>query len=155
MHGKFADTAFARLYLWTSAAKYTMGIFFVMFVSLYLFLGFISEGAAVTLDFFTAIQMVCACLLIGFARQGIVPNDRLTKPRCVLWVGVSTLVTLVFSLLFGWFEKFPPWCLIMFLAMTVVGMAAALLGHFIELYRETRLLNHQLEKFQQRPGRED
>jgi len=148
MRSKFEDTGFAHLYLQAATAKYTMGIFFMLLVFLYLLLGIVSHGPAVALDFFTAAQMACACLFIGFMRLGVVPNDKLTKPRCTLWVGFNALLTLAFSLVFGWFAAFPRWCLIVFLASIVVSSAAVLLGHFIELHRETQRLNHQLEKYQ-------
>ena len=155
MRDKFENSGFARLYLWSAKAKYTMGMFFLIVVILYLFLGFICEGPAVTLDFFTALQMAGICLFIGFSQQGIVPNEKLTKSRCVLWIGLNTLVTLTCSFLFRWFAAFPAWCFIVFLAVVVVGMAGVLLGHFFELHRETQRLNRQLEKFQRRQMREE
>ena len=155
MHNKLENSGFARLYLWTAKAKYTMGMFFLIFVILYLFLGFIGEGPAVMLDFFTALQMACVCLFIGFSRQSIVPNEKLTKSRCILWIGLNTLVTLACGLLFRWFAAFPAWCFAVFLAVVVVGMAGVLLGHFFELHKETQLLNRQLEKFQRKQTREE
>ena len=155
MRNKLENSRFARLYLWTARAKYTMGMFFLIVVIFYLFLGFVSEGPAVTLDFFTALQMACVCLIIGFTRQGIVPNEKLTKSRCILWIGLNTLVMLACSFLFHWFAALPTWCLVAFLAVAVVGMAGILLGHFFELHKETQLLNRQLEKFQRRQTREE
>lgn len=153
MRHQFEDSGFAGLYLWTAKAKYTMGIFFLMFVLVYLIFGMIGEGPSHLLDFFTAIQMMFACFFIGIAQQGIVPKEKLTKARGVLWIIVSVLITLSFSLIFGWFSAFPSWCLILFLVLLSMGMAALLLGHYIELHRETQTLNRQLEKFQ-RQGKE-
>ena len=155
MGDKLENSGFARLYLWAATAKYTMGIFFMLFVFLYLSLGFIIKGSTVKLDLFTAMQMVCVCLAIGLLRQGIAPNNKMTKPRCFLWIALSGTLTLAASLIFGWFSPFPPWCFIVFLVIAVVGMPAALLGHFFELRRETQLLNRQLEKFQRRQTREE
>ena len=155
MQGKFGDTGFARLYLWSASAKYTMGIYFLVFVFLYLFLGFASAGPAATLDFFTAMQMAVASLLIGLGRQGIVPGHRLTRPRGILWMVLSIVVTVAFGLVFEWFSAFPGWCLPAFLAIVTLCGAAALLGQFFELYRETRQLNRQLEQYQRRTAQEE
>jgi|GEM_PF-913860 len=155
MQGKFGDTGFARLYLWSASAKYTMSIFFILFVLLYLFLGFAAAGPDVTLDLFTALQMAFAGLLIGLMQQGIIPSHRLTRLRGALWAMLSILVTVAFSLIFGWFSGFPGWCLPVFLAVVLVCDGAALLGDFFELYRETRQLNRQLEQYQRRADREE
>ena len=155
MQGKFGDTGFARLYLWSASAKYTMGIFFLVFVFLYLFLDFVSAGPAATLDFLTALQMALASLLIGLGRQGIVPVHRLTRLRGILWVALSAVITVAFGLIFGWFAAFPRWCFPVFLAIIVVCGAAALLGHLFELHRETRQLNRQLEQYQRRVEQEE
>lgn len=153
MRHQFEDTGFARLYLWSAKAKYTMGILFLVFVLAYLLFGIISEEPNHLLDFFTAIQMMFACFFIGIAQQCVVPKEKLTKSRGTLWIIISVLITLSFNLVFGWFSTFPPWCVILFLTLLVMGMAALLLGHYIELHRETRALNRQLEKFQKQGKR--
>ncbi len=154
MNHKFEDTGFARFYLWTAKAKYTMGILYLAFTLVYLFFGFITDSPAV-LDFFTAIQMMFACFFIGIAQQLLAPQRSLTKARCLLWVAVSTLITLSFSLVFRWFSAFPLWCFVVFLVVLIIGMIALLLGYYIELRRETQALNRQLEKFQSQIMREE
>ena len=151
MKEKFGDTGFARLYLWTAKAKYTMGIFYLAYTLVYLILSAIASESKVALDLFTAIEMMFCCFFIGLAQQGIVPLDKLTKPRCAVWAGTGLLITMGFSLVFGWFSPFPPWCFILFLIMVAMGMLALLLGSFIELYWETKILNRQLERFQNKP----
>ena len=147
----FAETGFARLYLWTAKAKYTMGILYLAYTFVYLILGVIASETEVALDLFTAIEMMFCCFFIGLAQQGIVPLGKLTKPRCAVWTGTGLLITVGFSLAFGWFSTFPSWCFVLFLVMLAMGMLAVLLGSFIELYWETKLLNRQLEKFQNKP----
>ena len=155
MNHQFEDTGFARLYVWVARAKYTMGIFYVLFVFVYLLFGLISEGPAVTLNLFTAIQMGCACFLIGFAQQGIAPKEKLTKVRCLLWVLTGVVIAVAFSLAFGWFAAFPLWCPILFFVFLVLSMTAMLLSSFLELHRETRVLNRQLGRFQKKPAGEE
>lgn len=145
---EFKNSGFAKLYLWTTKAKYTMGIFYVAFVMFYLLFGLISEGPAVTLDFYTAIQMVFACFFIGIVQQAILPVEKLSRPRCILWIISGVLVTLAFSLVFGWFRPFPLWCFIVFLVLTAAAMVAMLLSYYLELHRETKRLNRGLAQFQ-------
>lgn len=150
MQKQFNETGFAKLYLWTAKAKFTMGIFFVAFVLAYLFFGFITEGTTASLGFFTAVQMMFACFFIGIAQQLILPTDKLTKPRCILWIAVGVAITFVFSLVFGWFAGFPLWCGIAFIVVLTMGMVAMILSCYLELHRETKLLNKQLVQFQSR-----
>jgi hypothetical protein len=148
MHDKIKNSGLARLYLWVTKAKYTMGIFFVGFVIVYLFFGLVSGGALVTLDFFTAVEMVFACFFIGLSQQIIIPLDRLNRSRCALWILSGELITLVFSLVFRWFERFPLWCFISYMIFIALGMGAVILGYYLELSRETQRLNRGLEQFQ-------
>lgn len=152
---KFKNSGFAKLYLWTTKAKYTMGIFYVAFVMFYLLFGLVGDGPAITLDFFTAVQMVFACFFIGIVQQAILPVEKLNRIRCVLWIVSGVLITLAFSLGFGWFSAFPTWCFIVFLLITAAAMVAMLLSYYLELHRETRRLNRGLAQFQkQAPKRE-
>lgn len=148
MHTSFLGSRFARLYLWFAKAKYTMGIFYVAYVFFYLLLGLISEGPAVTLDLYTAIEMLFACFFIGVIQQAMLTVDKLSRTRCALWIVSGTLITLVFSLAFGWFEDFPTWCFVVFHIIMALGMGAMILVYYIDLNKETRLLNAKLEQFQ-------
>lgn len=144
------NSGFARLYLWTTKAKYTMGIFFVMHVLIYLLLGLLAEGAAITLDFFTAFQMMFSCFSIGVLQQVLLPAEKLSRARCALWVGSGVAVPLLFNLVFGWFQPFPRWCLLVFLLFTALGMMAMIVAYYLQLHRETKHLNQRLEQYQKR-----
>lgn len=148
MKTRFSDSGFARLYLWISKAKFTMGIFFMAFALVYLFFGFITEDPPITLGLFPAIQMLFAAFFVGIAQQAILPVDKLSVPRGILWVAAGLLITLGFSLGFGWFALFPAWCLPVFLFVLTLGMIAMIISHCLELRRETKLLNRQLAQFQ-------
>lgn len=148
MQIKFTNSRFARLYLWMTKAKYTMGMFFVVYVFLYLIFGYIAFDTPMLLDLPTAIEMTFACFFVGLTQQIILPVDRLSKPRCLLWLATGTVITLVFSLTFRWFSPFPVWYLVLFLLVMLAGMAALLVSYYLELKSETRLLNKKLEQFQ-------
>lgn len=152
---RLENSGFARLYLWTTKAKHTMGIFFVVFVVFFLLLGLISEGPAVTLNFVTAIEMVFASFFIGLVQQAVLPVEKLSRGRCMLWIVSGVLITLAFSLAFGWFVALPPWCLLTFLLITALAMLAMILSYYLELRHMTRRLNRGLEQFQKRDTKKE
>lgn len=154
MKKKFENSGFAAMYIWMTAAKYTMGMFFVAYVVFYLALGYFSESGAKMLDFITAIQMIFACFFIGLAQQIIVPEGKLTRARSVLFILVGTALTTLFALGFSWLQAFPLWCTACFLLVTPFGIIALLVAYYIQLYRETRTLNEQLEHFQRSSNRD-
>ncbi len=148
MPDKFKDSRFALLYVWMSKAKLTMGILFVVFVVFYLFFGLVSARSPVTLGFFTAFEMLFACFFIGIAQQALVPADKLTKGRCLLWLASGGSITLLFSLLFGWFTVFPSWCIYVFMSVVMLGMGGMILSYYLQLAHETRSLNRRLGQYQ-------
>lgn len=150
MQQKFSQSRFARLYVWMTKAKSTMGLFFSVFVVVYLLFGLINEGLTVSLDLFTAIEMVFACFFIGLSQQILLPSEKLTKARCAVWISSGMVITLAFSLIFDWFARFPLWCVFLFAVVIAMGMMAMIIGFDLELRRETRRLNRQLEQFQKR-----
>lgn len=147
MQNRVQESKFTRFYLWMIEAKVIMGLFFVYFVFMYLLLGLISSGPVVGLDFFTAVQMVFACFFIGLEQQLLLPGDKISKTRGMLWVLLGTLTALVFSLVFRWFAAFPLWCWVVFLFFACIGMGAMLYRNQLKLKRETWRLNQQLEQF--------
>jgi hypothetical protein len=147
MHNKFQDTSFALLYLWMAKAKYIMGILYLAYTLMYLMLGLMA-GVSMTLDLFTAIQMLFAAFFIGIAKQAILPKNNLTKLRSALWVASATAISLLFNFIFKWYAPFPAWCFIVFLVASVMGMMALLLSYYLELHQETKALNLHLENFQ-------
>lgn len=148
MPEKFSNSHFAFFYLWSTKAKYTMGIFFCFYVLVYLFFGLVAVPQPILLDFWTCVEMMFACFFIGVAQQLILPVEKLSRLRSLLWMLVSGGITLAFSLVFRWFNGFPLWCPLVFTAMFLIGMGAMLISYYLELSYETRKLNHQLEQFQ-------
>lgn len=147
---RIKNSGYAKLYVWMVKAKYTMGIFYVLFVLFYLLFGMICEGQTIMMDFLTALQMVFACLFIGVLQQAILPAGKLSRTRGSLWVVSGVAVTLSFSLAFGWFEKFPLWCLALFAVCVAIGMVGIIAGYYLDLHRETRHLNYSLRQYQER-----
>lgn len=148
MKDKINNSRFALLYIWMTKAKYTMGIFYTAFVLFYLFFGEFFASPKISLDFAVAIEMCFACFFIGLAQQALISVNKLSGKRCMLWVVIGSIITLLFSVVFRWFEGFPFWCFILFHVLAVLSMAAMLISYYFELHQETQKLNQYLEVFQ-------
>lgn len=148
MKTQFSESGYGKFFLWMSKAKFTMGVFYVAFTIVYLFFGLLVEGPPITLSVLTAVEMLLAAFLIGIAQQIILPVDKLSNARCILWVAVGLVITIGFSLGFGWFKQFPGWCLPVFAIVLALGMGATIISYYLELNRETKQLNRQLHQFQ-------
>ncbi len=150
----FKNSSFARLYLWTTKAKYTMGIFFVAFTLVYLLFGIIFKEPSIVLTFYTAVQMMFACYAIGLLQQIVLPVEKLSFTRCCIWVLSGVATTLMFNFVFGWYDFLPAWCFFTFLLVLAMGMIAMIAGYYLELHRETKFLNRSLEEYQKRNARD-
>lgn len=150
MESQNREVLFSRVYLWITNAKFTMGMLYCFFVFAYLLFGIIATNPAVTLDFFTALEMLFASFFIGLLRQIILPNGNITKVRGVLWIVSGFVILISFSLIFGWFKPFPSWCLFLFAVCFLLATLAMVFTYYLELMRETRRLNQLLEQFKKR-----
>ena len=144
----FANSGYARLFAWVAKAKLTMGLFFSVHVILFLLLGLLIKGTAITLDFFTALEMMIACFLIGILQQLILPMEKHRRGRGALWIISGAFITLLFGLVFQWFRAFPAWCFPAFVIAILIGMLLVILSDHLELHNETKQLNHKLAQFQ-------
>jgi len=154
MKKDFANSGFARLFTWMAKAKYSMGILFVLYVVIYLFFGIVIKEINVSLNFFTAIQMLFTCLLIGIMQQILIPSDKISMLRCAVWITSGAVVTVLSELVFKWFSLFPAWCFPAFIVFMILGMLFMVLAFYLELHRETKSLNRNLEKFQKKQNPE-
>lgn len=69
------------LYLFIFDVKTTGCIYFVAFVFFYLAFGIINPANSTVIDFWTFMQIMLACLLIGFGQGFILPKNDLSIPR--------------------------------------------------------------------------
>lgn len=139
---------FAKVYIWFTKAKEAMGLFFMAYVFFYLFFGLFAEPGFQGLNLFTSIQMAFASFFVGMIRQAVIPAGILNRARAGLWVVSGEVITVGFSLFFGWFEGFPLWCALTFWGLMAFGFAAMILDYYFELHQETALLNQKLAQFQ-------
>jgi hypothetical protein len=149
MEGKKAFDFIQRYYLFIYEAKTTSGVYFLAFSVLYLFLG-LAVPEKITIDLFTAIQMMIACFLIGFSQHIIIPYEKVTVKRAFIWMVFSIIVTFGFSLGFAWFVGFPKWCAVVFYTFMIWGFAMMWLAVKWYSEKENKKLNENLKAYQKR-----
>jgi hypothetical protein len=142
-------------YLFMYDIKTTMSIYFVAFVFFYFGLGLIGTNKPITLNFLTTLQIMAACLLIGFGQGVIVSRNNVSLPRLLIWAVWSLLVTVGFSTAFQWFREFPLWYSIVFYCMITVSFIFMYLAFQWHLQRETKKLNEALSEYKGRGGKPD
>jgi hypothetical protein len=102
------NSAFVRLYLFALKAKTTTGIYFMGFVCFYFVIGALSGNVNASIGIWKTMQMVAACILIGFGQAAIVPTEKFSIPRAVCgWAYRPSLLRV--HIVFWWFEGFPSW----------------------------------------------
>jgi hypothetical protein len=137
-------------YLFMFDVKTTGCIYFVAFVFFYLVFGVINPSLSTTLDFWTSMQIMLACLLIGFGQGIILPKNNLSVPRIIIWGIWALVVTVSFSEGFQWFQLYPRWYSFGFYSIIAISFIFFWLALNWRLERETKELNHALGKYKQK-----
>lgn len=130
-------------------AKSMTGIYFSTFVLFYLVLSSLSNGISnSSLDFMTAFQMLICAALIGFSQEIIVPEDKISGKRAMIWGILMLIITIGFCELFGWFSQVKIWCKILFYLVVLISIFVVWLALEIKAKYDTKELNDALKKFQ-------
>jgi uncharacterized membrane protein YjfL (UPF0719 family) len=138
------------LYLQLFDIKTTTCIYFVVFVFFYLVYGGIDPDSSTMLEFSTSVQILFACLLIGFGQALILPKNELSVPRILLWGGCSLIVTIGFTEGFKWFGTYPKWYSIVFYGIIAISFLFIWLAFYWRSQSETKELNEALNKFKEK-----
>lgn len=146
MGGTVMKKKYQDFYLFMFDVKNTGGIYFIAFVFFYLVFGVFEPGSSITLDFWTAMQIFAACLLIGFG-QGLLLKKELSHSRMFLWGIWALLVTVGFSEGFGWFALYPEWYRYVFYSMITISFFFYWLALSWRLQKETKMLNEALVRY--------
>ncbi|WP_428910760.1 hypothetical protein [Niallia sp. Krafla_26] len=134
-------------YLFMFDVKTTGCIYFVAFVFFYFVFGVINDRYWVTLDFWTSMQIMLACLLIGVGQGIFLPKNHLSLPRIIIWAVWALLVTVGFSEGFQWFQMYPRWYSFGFYSIIAISFFFFWVALNWRLERETKELNHALVKY--------
>lgn len=145
-------TKWQRCYLFIYETKLIVCLYFSAFVLLFLVFCSLATGEAVGVDLWTVVQMMLACLLIGFGKSLLLPEARLSARRGLLWGGWTTAVTVGFAWGFHWFAAYPAWCGIVFCAVAAFSTIFLWLAVLWDARKESRLLNGALQAYQAQAG---
>ena len=135
------------LYLFLFDVKTTACVYFVTFVFFYLVYEIIDPSSSTTLDLWTSMQILIACLLIGFGQGLILTRNGLSVLRIFLWGVWSLFITISFSEGFHWFNRYPRWYSLTFYGIIAISILFIWLVLDWRLQRETQELNDALNKF--------
>jgi hypothetical protein len=133
--------------------KTTCCIYFVAFVFFYFGFGIMETTQPIILDFPTALQIMAACVLIGFGQGLLISKNNLTLPRVLIWGIWSFLVTIGFSSAFQWFDAYPDWYKIVFYSFIAISFILMFLALQWHLQRETKKLNEALYEFKEKSNK--
>ena len=132
-------------------AKSMTGIYFSTFILFYLVLSALSNGITNSqLGFMTAFQMIICSALIGFSQEIIIPKDKISVKRTIIWGTLMFIITIGFCELFGWFIQIKIWCKILFYLVVLISIFIVWLALEIKAKNDTKELNDALKKFQNR-----
>jgi hypothetical protein len=139
-----------QFYLFMYEAKTTAGIYFLAFVFFYLVFGVFDTENAITLSFWTSMQIFLASLLIGLGQSFLLSNNELTVPRISLWSVWALGVTIGFSEGFGWFESYPGWYSLIFYSLITISFFFSWLALNWRLQKESDVLNDALTDYKEK-----
>ena len=142
------SSKFVQLFLWTAKAKFTMSMFFMASVLIYLLLGAVNQGSSCSINLPVAIEMIIACFLIGILQQVFLPVGNTSFKGYVFWLVACMLLMLLFGGYFRWFIHFPLVYTVIFYVVFLMALLAMIVNICLEQYLETRRLNKQLEIYQ-------
>ena len=137
---------FVKLYLWAVDAKRTMGVFFAVYVLMYLFFGLFCGVTALPNGI--AFSMLALGLLVGISQAAILPEDKITLPRAIIWTALCETLTLLFGLTGKWFAGFPIIAPTVFYLFCAGGYVSMWLGLHLRAKKETEELCGGLKHYQ-------
>lgn len=149
MNKKHKSRWLRQLYTAFADSKLIMCIFYSYYVWMYVFMGWLSGAEVQTLDIALANQMMIPALITGLAQIYIVPSEKITIRRNIIWTIVSVLTCYAIAVLFNWFSSFPLWAEWTFWGVLVIGYIFMILYLYFKLENETRELNEHLTRFKQ------
>lgn len=143
---------FNRTYLWGRDVKYRMGLYTTVAVFYKAVVNALLGEFSV--DSLTMLEMLAVSFLFALAETVIVPSGKSRREvsmrrRAILLIVLANIVYIGSALLFGWFRGIPVWWAAVMIAVLELGLAALWYALWLEYQRDTKLLNQNLQHFQQ------
>lgn len=141
---------FKGIYTWALNAKLYMGIYFVAVVFVTGIVVAITGGTSIEL--ISLLQMLILSMIVAVLQCIMLDeNTDYSKgiffSRSLIWIVLSTLLTVAFSYLFNWFAGMPSWSHLLLAVFMLLGFASMLVGLKFEQDADTIRLNIGLKKF--------
>ncbi|NLI21616.1 MAG: DUF4175 domain-containing protein [Clostridiales bacterium] len=144
------DGWFRKMYVWAMNVKLFMALYLIVMVFTLSVVALLSGRDSVRIV--NLLETLLTCMLVGVA-QSLLLDDRADYAhgiffgRSVLWLALSTALSVGAALLFGWFAGLPGWTYIAFGAFMLFAFTLTLVGLKLEQDTETVRLNSDLRRF--------
>jgi len=143
---------FFKLYKWELNNELYASIYFASMLSVYSILSLVHGERSV--DIFIMLEMLISSYIVSLLQTFIFNSTRIYNrktliKRTLIWHVLSTLVVVSFSLAFNWFKSMNTCEMITFILAMVSCFFLVWLGIQIVNEKDTKELNHLLNKYQE------
>ena len=139
---------FLRFYAWGVEVKLYMSIYTAAVV----FFQGITEvlQGRYTISVWVLLEMLLVSFVFAAIQYAVLPaGNWSSKKGLAVWVVCANVLYIGGALVFGWFPGVPLWGNILLIAMLECGLGAIWFGEQVACWRDTKLLNRSLQKFQE------
>ena len=139
---------FLRFYAWGVEVKLYMSIYTAAVV----FFQGITEvlQGRYSISVWVLLEMLLVSFGFAAIQYAVLPAGNWTsKKGLAVWVISANVLYIGGALVFGWFPGVPLWGDILLIAMLECGLWAVWFGEQVACWRDTRVLNRSLQKFQE------
>ena len=143
---------FFKYYKWELNNELYASIYFASMLSVYSILRLVHGERSV--DIFIMLEMLISSYIVSLLQSFIFNSTRIYNrktliKRTLIWHVLSTLVVLSFSLAFHWFNSMNTLEMILFILAMISCFFLVWLGIQIANEKDTKELNHLLNKYQE------
>ena len=135
---------------------YSWGMEVKLYMSIYTAAAVFFQGITEVLQgrYSISVWVLLEMLLVSFGfaaiQYAVLPAGNWTsKKGLAVWVISANVLYIGGALVFGWFPGVPLWGDILLIAMLECGLWAVWFGEQVACWRDTRVLNRSLQKFQE------
>ena len=140
---------FLRFYAWGVEVKLYMSIYTAAAV----FFQGITEvlQGRYTISVWMLLEMLLVSFVFAAIQYAVLPvGSWNSKKGLAVWAVSANMLYIGGTLVFGWFPGVPLWGDILLILLLECGLAAIWFGEQVACWRDTKLLNRSLQKFQEK-----
>lgn len=139
---------FLRFYAWGLEVKLYMSIYTAAVV----FFQGITEAlqGRTVISVWVLLEMLLVSFAFAAIQYAVLPAGNWgSKKGLAIWAVSANVLYIGGALVFGWFPGVPLWGDIVLIAMLECGLWAVWFGERVACWRDTKILNRSLQKFQE------